>query len=332
MLKPPPVMRSRRRLLEQTAGVALAAMPGSAAVAQAWPARPVRVVTQDAAGGGIDARLREFIVPLAEELKATLVVDNKVGASGQIAHQSVLTAPADGHTLLVANAAFTTLPTLYRKLPYSPMRDFTPVAYSGLSAVGLVVPSSHPARHLREWIEWAREHRGKLNYASGGIGSVQHLYGYQVEQQFGLAASHVPYKTVIQFLPDLVGGRLDFAMVDIFSLRPFIQRGDLRLLAVCGTQRSRFLPDVPTFRELGHAHYERMGWTAYFVRAGTPQPILERLGEAINKVNATPEWTAKREIIWSAWEPLNATQLTERMRAETAAWADLIRRTGVSLD
>jgi tripartite-type tricarboxylate transporter receptor subunit TctC len=181
-------------------------------------------------------------------------------------------------------------------------------------------------------MEWAKTQKGRLNYGSSGVGSVQHLYGYQLEQQLGLEASHVPYKSAIQFLPDLATGQLQFAMLDVFSLRPFMQKGDVRLLAVTGRERSKFLPAVPTFRELGLEGYERMGWTAYFVRAGTPAPIIDRLADAIDKVNGQPEWVAKREVTWSSYEVLTRVQLAERVRAETTAWGELIRRTGASLD
>jgi tripartite-type tricarboxylate transporter receptor subunit TctC len=306
-------------------------VPGLA-TAQAWPSRPIRILTQDAPGGAIDARLREFAVPLADELKATLVVENKAGAGGQIAHQALLTAPADGYNVMLANAAITIIPSLYRKLPYVPTRDFVPVAYSGLSAIALAVPAASPAKTLKDWMEWAKTQKGRLNYGSSGVGSVQHLYGYQLEQQLGLEASHVPYKSAIQFLPDLATGQLQFAMLDVFSLRPFMQKGDVRLLAVTGRERSKFLPAVPTFRELGLEGYERMGWTAYFVRAGTPAPIIDRLADAIDKVNGQPEWVAKREVTWSSYEVLTRVQLAERVRAETTAWGELIRRTGASLD
>ena len=310
----------------------LAAIVPRLAAAQAWPSRPIRVLTQDAPGGAIDARLREFAVPLSEELKATLVVENKVGAGGQIAHQALLTSPADGYNVMLANAAITIIPSLYRKLPYVPTRDFVPVAYSGLSAIALAVPASSPAKTLKDWMEWAKTQKGRLNYGSSGVGSVQHLYGYQLEQQLGLEASHVPYKTAIQFLPDLATGQLQFAMLDVFSLRPFMQKGNVRVLAVTGRERSKFVPAVPTFRELGLEGYERMGWTAYFVRAGTPAAIVDRLAEAIDKVNGQPEWVAKREATWSSYEVLTRVQLAEQVRAETTAWGELIRRTGASLD
>jgi tripartite-type tricarboxylate transporter receptor subunit TctC len=322
----------RRDLLTRAGALLAYPLLSERAAAQAWPSRPIRIVTGDAAGGAVDSRLREFIVPLAQELKTQIVVDNKPGAGNQISHQYMITQPADGYTLLLANATIAIFPSLFPKLPYSPLRDFQPVAYSGLSAIALAIPASHPARSLKEWVEWARTQKGKLNYASGGNGSVASLYGYQASEQFGLKATHVPYKTAIQFLPDLASARIDFTMLDIFSTRPFVTRGDVRLLAVTGEERSKFLPDVPTFKELGLQGYERMGWSAYYARAGTPPEIVERLSAAIDKVSASPEWVAKRDLIWSIWRRQSTQQLTERIRSETEAWGELVKRSGFRAD
>ena len=327
---------NRRNFLGQgaawAAGAVLAPLASPAGAQAAWPSRPIRFVTGDAPGGAVDARLRDFVVPLAEELKATIVVENKPGAANQISHQQLLTSPADGYTVLIANATIAIFPTLFRKLPYDPVRDFQPVAYSGITTVALAVPASHPAKTLAEWVEWARTRRGNLNYASAGNGSVASLYGFQVSEGFGLKATHVPYKTAIQFLPDLASGRLDFTVIDLLVLRPFVARGDVRLLAVAGDARSRFVPDVPTFKELGHAGYDRMGWSAYYVRAGTPAPIVERLGAAIDRVSASPEQVAKRDQVWSDWQRLSPQQLADRIRGETAAWGELVKRTGFYAD
>lgn len=322
----------RRKFGTGTAGLLAAVAMPNLARAQAWPSRPIRFVTGDAPGGAVDVRLREFMPFLAEELKTTLLVDNKPGAANQISHQQLLTSPADGYTVLLANATIAIFPTLFRKLPYNPLRDFQPIAFSGLSAIAMAVPSSHPARTLKEWVDWARTRKGQLNYASSGNGSVASLYGYQFSEEFGLQATHVPYKTVIQFLPDLASGRLDFSLIDILSLRPFVARGDLRLLAVAGESRSKFQPDVPTFKELGYRGYDRLGWTAYYVRTGTAPAIVERLSAAIDKVNASPEMTKRREAMWSDWQRLSPAEVSERIRRETATWGEWVRRSGYYAD
>ncbi|RPH44487.1 MAG: tripartite tricarboxylate transporter substrate binding protein [Burkholderiales bacterium] len=323
----------RRGLLRSTAAtLAAAALPGPSRAQQDWPSRPIRFVTGDAAGGPLDTRLRELLTPVAARLGAQTIVDNKPGAASQISHQFIVTQPADGYTVLLANATMAIFPTLYRKLPYSPLRDFTPVAFGGLSPIGLAIPASHPARTYAEWTAWARTQKGKLNYGSVGNGAVGHLYGFQLGEELGLEATHVPYKTVAQFLPDLGAGIVHFAMLDLLSLRAFMQKGDLRVLAITGDERAPFVADIPTFAELGLRGYDRMGWSAYYVRAGTPQPIVERLSAAINEVNATPEWTARRLGLWSLWKPLTPDALRQRIVADTEAWGALIRKTGVYAD
>ncbi len=322
----------RRELLTRAGALLATPLLPESAAADTWPSRPIRIVTGDAAGGSIDARLLDFITPLAQELKTQIVVENKPGAGNQISHQFLVTQPADGYTVLLANATIAIFPTLFRKLPYNPLRDFVPVAYSGLAAISLAIPASHPAKTFKAWIEWAQARPGKLNYVSGGNGSVASLYGFQLNDQFNLKATHVPYKSAFHFLPDLASGRVDFTMLDIFAARPFAARGDVRLLALTGDERSKFIPDVPTFKELGYPGYDRMGWSAYYVRAGTPPEIVEKLGTAIDKVSATSEWAAKRDMIWSTWHRLSPQQLTERIRSETQAWGELVKRTGYYAD
>jgi len=260
------------------------------------------------------------------------VVDNKAGAGGLLAHQAVLNAPADGYSVLLANAAITILPTISRKLPYSPVRDFVPVAFSGLSPIALAIPASRPEKTLKDWVNWAKSQGTKLNYASSGNGSVSHLYGYQLSEQFGLNATHIPYKGVAPAMLDMVGGQVQFIMLDIFSLRPMIAKGDVRVLAMAMDERFKHTPDVPTFKELGFSGYDRMGWTAYYLRTGTPQYIVDQLAAAINQHNQSQEWITKREQVWSHWIQMTPREIAERIRYETEAWGALVKRTGFYVD
>jgi len=312
-------IQSRRRslltaaLLSPLAG----ALPGRAVAQAPWPTRPVRFVTQAAPGDAVELRLRDFLKGLTPLLRnEALVVDNKPGAGGLLAQQTVLNAPADGYNVLLANAAITILPTISRKLPFSPLRDFLPVAFSGLSPIALAIPASRPEKTLKDWVNWARTQGGKLNYASAGNGSVSHLYGFQVSDQFGLGATHVPYKGVSPALIDMIGGQVQFIMLDIFSLRPMLAKGDIRVLAMATDERFKHTPDVPTFKELGYTGYDRMGWTAYYLRAGTPPAIVDQLAAAINQHNLSPEWVAKREQVWSHWLPMSPRDIAERIAGQ----------------
>lgn len=323
-----------RRLLLQGMAASLC-IPVSRVHAQAWPgSRAVRFVSQAAPGDPVDIRLREFLKGLTPALGgATLITDNKPGAGGVLAHQSVLNAPADGSSVLLANAAMTIIPTFYRKLPYNPAKDFAPVAFSGLSPIGLAIPASRPEVSLKSWVAWAQQQKGQLNYASPGNGSVSHLYGFELADRMGIQATHIPYKGATPAVLGMATGDAQFTMLDIFSLRPMLAKGTLRLLAVTGAERSKYLPEVPTFKELGYPGYERMGWTAYYMKAGTPSAIVEQLAGAINQVNAQPEWIERREQQWSAWPgPLAPADLAHQMLAETETWAAVIRKAGVYAD
>ena len=329
----------RRALLQGALAAPLAPFastllaPAAAHAQSAWPSRPIRFITQSAPGDAVELRLREFLKDLTPLLNnQPLVVENKPGAGGVLSHQAVLNAPADGHTVLLANAAMTIVPSIYRKISYNPVRDFQPVAFSGLAPIGLAIPASRPEKTLKDWLAWARTQGGKLNYASPGNGSVSHLYGFQLSDQFGLNATHVPYKGVAPAMLDLLGGNVHFILLDIFNLRALLDKGDIRLLAVAMDERFKYTPSVPTFKELGYSGYDRLGWTGYYVKAGTPQPIVDQLAAAINKLNTAPDWAAKRGVTWSHWVNMSPRDMAERFKYETEAWGAIVRKTGFVAD
>ncbi len=324
---------SRRRLV-QAFPAALACTPlFASAKAENWPSRPIRFVTQSAAGDPVDMRLREFLNGLGPLLKgASFVPDNKPGAGGILSTQSVLNSPADGYSILVANATMTILPSFNRKLPYNPLTQLTPVALQGLSPIGLAIPASRPEKTVAEWVKWAKSQKGELNYCSVGNGSVSHLYGFQLADRMGFEATHIPFKGATPGLLAMGAGDIHYAMLDVFSLRPLLSQGTLRLLAITGEERSRFLPDVPTFKELGFEGFERTGWTGYFVRAGTAPGIVDSLAKAIDQHNATPEWNRRRDEQWSCWRSMSPGDLARKVRAETDAWAAIVQKSGVSFE
>ncbi len=323
----------RRDFLTSLGALGLASVAGPTSAQSTWPNRPVRFITQSAPGDPVDLRLREFLQALSPALSnVPMVVDNKPGAGGVLAQQALAQAPADGYHFMLANPTLTIFPSIYRKLPYTPLKDFQPVAFSGLAPIGLAVAASRPEKTLAEWMAWAKTQKGKLNYASPGNGSVGHIYGFQVNEDFDLGATHIPYKGVSPALLDMVGGRVDFIMLDTFSLRPLLLKGDLKLLAVTGDRRSKYLPNVPHFGELGHKGYDRMGWTGYYTRAGTPAPIVEQMAATINRLNALPEWVEKRDQSWSDWRPFTPAEMAERMKVETEAYARLVAKIGFYAD
>lgn len=330
----------RRALLKGALAAPLASplanllLPVSAGAAEPpYPSRPVRFVTQSGPGDAVDLRLRDFLKNLTPLMNnQPLIADNRPGAGGVLSHQIVLNAPADGYTVMLANAALPIVPSIYRKLSYNPMRDFTPVAMQGLSAIALAIPASRPEKTFKDWLAWARTQGTKLNYASAGNGSVSHLYGFQLSEQFGINATHIPYKGVAPALLDMVGGSVHFIMLDTFSLRPMLAKGDLRLLAVALDERYKWAPEVPTFKELGYTGYDRTAWTGYFVRTGTPAPVIDYLAHAINTHNASAEWVTKREAIWSQWVNVSPRDIATRLAYEAEAWGAVVKKSGFYAD
>lgn len=322
---------ARRRFLKMTAAGLAGTMCGSAAWAADWPKKTIRFISQSGAGDAVDTRLRDFVNDLAPSLNnVPCIVENKPGAGGIIAAQSLLNAEADGNTIFLGNAAMTILPTYHKKLPFLPVRDFSPVALSGQAPTALAISSKRPEKTLDEWVASARKRQGSVIYGSTGSGTPGHLYGYQVSDDFSLKAEHAPYRGNVPALLDLVAGRFDYVVLDIFSLRPFHAKGDLRILAVAANERSKFLPEVPTFAELGHNGYDRMGWTAYFVKTGTSPDIIKRLAEVINTANNAPKWHDRRRQLWSEWQVLSPVEIQNRLQRETEAWGALMKRGNIS--
>lgn len=321
---------ARRRFLTQAGGGALAMALSSAGLAAPWPSRPIRFVTASGAGDPVDVQLREYLKSLSQELgNVPMVVENKVGAAGQIAAQSVLLSPPEGYDVLLANANFTITPSFFRKLAYRPLQDFTPIAMTGAAPIGLAIPASHPGRSFREWIDWARRQGGALNYASLGNGTVPHLYGFQLAGDFGFDATHIPYKAGGPALIDMLRGQISFMMLDVVNLRPVLAKEQVRILAITGTERSKHLPAVPTFGELGFDGYERTGWTGLMARSGTPPGIVDALNRATDKISATSYWTRKREEVWSTWRPMAPAEIQRQLQREATAWGTLVRRAGI---
>jgi tripartite-type tricarboxylate transporter receptor subunit TctC len=318
---------SRRKFLQATAAGLAGTMCGSAAWASEWPNRPIRFICQSGAGDAVDTRLRDFAKDLAPAINnVPCVVDNKPGAGGIIAAQSLLNAEADGNTVFLGNAAMTILPTYHKNLPFLPIKDFAPVALSGQAPTALAISSKRPEKTLEEWVANARKRQGNVIYGSTGTATPGHLYGYQVSEEFSLKADHAAYRGGVPALLDLIAGRFDYVVLDIFSLRPFYARGDLRILAVAANERSKFLPEIPTFAELGYKGYDRLGWTSYFVKTGTSPEIIKRLANAMNVANNTPKWHEKRQQLWSEWQALSPNDIQNRLRRETEAWGELMRR------
>ncbi len=244
------------------------------AVAQTYPAKPIRIVVPYVAGGGTDTIARAMGEKLSKRLGQPVVVDNKAGASGIIGTDAVAKAAPDGYTLLMTlTQSVLTNQFLYQKLPYDPRKDLTMISVLADAQLVLVAHPSVPARTARELGEYARSRPGKLSYASWGVGSLSHLSGAYYSKLVHGQAMHVPYKGEAPMMQDLLGGQVQFGFASILSAKPYIQSGKLKALAVTGTQRSSALPDMPTFAESG-------------MQDSASRPSLDRPGGAGGRARA----------------------------------------------
>ena len=249
---------------------ALAAMP-IAAAAEAYPARPVKIIVAFTAGGTSDIMARTLAQRLSERYKQPFVVENKPGAGGNIGTEAVVRAPADGYTLIVNSVGpMAVNPTLYKTLPYDPMSELVPIAQISDVPNVLVVHPSLGVKSIEQFVAYAKANPGKLNYASTGIGTSSHLSGYMLASRAGFDAAHIPYKGA-EAVKDLLAGRIQFMFATIPSIIAHIKAGSVIAIGVSSAKRSRSMPDVPTIAESGFPGFEAGSWFGLFAPRGTPR-------------------------------------------------------------
>lgn len=319
-------------MLRAAPWVALLAVLSGAALAQGFPQRPVRVVVPFSAGGAVDVPARILAQKLAERWSQGVVVDNRPGAGSTIGAGEVARAPADGHTILVTSNTHVISGSLYDRLPYDPLRDFAPVMEVGHAPNVLVVHPSLPAASVAELVALAKAKPGAIDYASSGNGSSQHLFGALMFSMTGVRLNHVPYKGSGQATNDLLAGRVPVSFPGINNVLPHIKAGKLRALAVTSARRSPELPEVPTIAEAGVAGYEATLWLAMLVPAATPREAIARIQADTLKALAHADVKQGFARTGTEIEPRTAEQLAERLRTETARWAQLIKEAGAKID
>ncbi len=329
-------MHSRlRRLSLAIAACAAIGWPASAALAQqAYPNKPVRLIVPYAAGGGTDFFARTVGAKLGELLGQTIVVDNKPGAATIIGAQAAATSAPDGYTVLVADS--TTLavnPSLYKKLPYDPVKDFAPVTLTARFAMLLVVnPNLSKATTVQAFIDEAKKAPGSIAYASVGAGTTHHLTMEAFQQRTGIRLNHVPYKGAGPAIQDVVGGQVPVMFVDLAAGGPMIRAGKLRVLAVASPKRIAALPEVPTFAEQGIASFEAWAWQGLVVPAGSPKEIVARLNADYAKAVADP--AVRQKLVDAGVEPVTSSpqEMASYIHDETAKWAQVIQQGGIKVE
>ena len=304
----------------------LLAAGATVAVAQSdWPAKPVTVVVPSSPGGGTDTYGRLLAQALTEQLKQSFVVDNKPGASGAIGATYVAKAPPDGYTLLVAsNSSLGINPALYKSLTYDVFRDFAPVTRGVIAPMVIVANPGANVKTLRELVERGKREPGTLFYGSAGVGSPLYIGVRMIEAATGAQFNHVPYKGVGPAYQDLLGGRVNFMLTDLASVRQYIDAGKVRALAV--TDRTALLPGVPTLAEAGVPGIKAFTSFSVMVPARTPQPVVKRLAAEIQKAMKEPA-TAQR-LEQQALEPVADTpeQFATSLKEEQQSWGAFIRQ------
>jgi tripartite-type tricarboxylate transporter receptor subunit TctC len=319
-------------------GAIVAALVSAGAVAQAddkYPSKPVRMVVSFSAGGPTDIVGRVMGAKMGELLGQQFVVENKLGAGGNIGADMVAKSAPDGYTLLVATVSTHAInPGLYSKMPYDPVRDFAPVSQVGVTPTLLGVHPSLPVKDVKSLIALVKDNPGKYTFGSSGLGSILHLCGEQFKASAGgLNIVHVPYRGSAPMMGDLVGGQISMAFDATPTAMPQAQSGAIRALGAGMATRMRAMPDLPTMQEQGIKGFECYTWNAILAPAGTPQPVIEKLAQTINKSLDDP--TVFKRLQEAGIDPTpgrTPAQTADFIKAELAKWAPIIKASGARVD
>ncbi|MGH8700425.1 MAG: Bug family tripartite tricarboxylate transporter substrate binding protein [Burkholderiales bacterium] len=298
--------------------------------AQAYPVKPVRIITGFAGGSDLMARL--VAQQLSPALGQQVYVEPRLGAAGSIAFEAAAKAPPDGYTLLLGAVPLLTNPFIYPKVGFDPMRDFVPVVLLSTIPNGLFIHPSVPARNLRELVQLARKFPGKIAYGSGGVGSANHLAGEFLQLLAKVKFTHVPYKSATLGLVGAMSGDVDMVITVVSSGAPYAKDGRMRGLAVLDKKRSVSMPDVPTSAEAGMPELQAVNWYALLAPAGTPRAIVDRLYAESVKVMSPAEVQSRLRAAGGEPEARTPEQTAEFLRAEYARWGKVIREGGIKAE
>jgi len=310
--------------------IALCAM---GAWAQAFPVKPVRIVIGFPAGGPLDQHARLLSDRLQAQLGQPVIIDYKAGAGGTVGAQEVMKAPADGHTLMLANTGVMVInPALYGKLPYATLRDFVPVARTAMQPLALMVNPTVPVKTLGEFIEYTRKRPGQVNYGSAGNGGISHLVPEMFKTATGLFMVHIPYRGSAPAFTDLMAGQVQFMAESIPQAANYHKQGKVRALAVTSRERNAALPDIPTVMETGLRDFEVVGFYGFLAPAGTPREVVSRLSDAFRQVLTSPD--IRTRMVSQGADPafLGADDFAKFLAAEMPRWADAVQKSGAKLD
>lgn len=316
-----------RKAIATALGIALAAASGLA-TAQAYPAKPVRIVVPFAVGGIADSFARVIGQKVSEQWGQPVVIENRTGAGGNIGADVVAKSQPDGYTLVMGNIGTHAVNrSLLKSMPYDTLKDFAPVAFV-LEADGLlVVNAGVKATNVRELVALARKE--PLTYGSGGLGTTSHLAGELFNKLAGVKMTHIPYKGNSPAITDLLGGRTTMMFATMPTVLPHVKGGKLRALAVIGNTRSSAVPDLPTVAEAALPGFEVINWIGLFAPAGTPHEIVARWNAEVQRVMTSPEVKARLATEGSTFKPTTPESFAAFVRSESEKWAKLIPEMGI---
>ena len=326
-------MDPTRRLvlhLSAAAGTGVLASRAGAQPATDFPTRSVRMLVPFPVGGAADIVARLLAADMGATLRQSVVVENRVGASGNIALEATARAPADGYTVVLGSASIAINPFLIKATAYDPRKDFTPIAMVAMVPSALLVSGSLGVNTLAELIALARSKPGEIAYGSNGVGTTQHLAAVMFAQRAGITLNHVPYKGADALMPDLVAGRIQMSFNNVASAQPFLKSGAIKALAVGLPKRYPTLPEVPTFEEAGLTRLDVSSWVALFGPAGLPAPVLRRLEEAVLVAMRKPE--IREKVLGGGNDPVvgGSADLAKFLDQELAHWKRAIDLSGAT--
>ena len=297
----------------------VASVVASVAAAQSFPVKPVRIIVPFAPGGATDLIARTVGQKMSEQMGQPVVVENRTGGGGNIGTEAIVRAAPDGYTIGICGASTTIAPALNKSLPYDVARDLVGIATMTSGDNILMVPSSSPAKDVKELVALLKQKGDKANYASAAVGGSTHLATELFKMETGTTAMHIPFRGSAPALVELIAGRVDLMFDNIPPGLPHIKAGTLRALASSGQQRNATLPDVPTFKELGIA-VDVTSWAGLCAPVGTPRPVIEKLAFEISKAIESPDVKAKLGEAGQTTFRMGPEQLQQRLASEVARW------------
>lgn len=325
-------MQRRQFLLLTLGSAGLVAQPVIAA-AQSVTGKQIRFIVPFPAGGPTDIVARPLAQMLGDALKSTVVIENRGGAGGSLGADAVAKSAPDGQTLLMATVGTHAINSaLYNKLPYDPVRDFTPIALVATAPVAIVVHPSQPVDNPAELVALAKKMPGRLNYGSAGAGTPGHLSGEMFKTAAGIDLQHVPYKGSAPAVTDLIGGQIQIMFDPLQSVLSNIQAGRLRAIAVTSKERSSVLPHVPTVAESGYSDFETTAWWGVFAPAKIPTPLAVQLADEIERIARSDAFRSRLEPLGVTPTALSGVAFAAFQRSELAKWGKAVRDSGASID